>query len=158
MARGVARPPLPCAPDYRGRARAEVKTLVSAHHRSGAPPVRGRPGLRRTPANRSQLRRGQRVGVGALSRPQWRRRTPLAGLLVHRSCALEVAGDPSLAHRVARAQLVVVQTGKYHRTSSTTSDRGLPPTYFSRLRRQTLPQKRRRKRQNYDNLKGLKTG
>jgi hypothetical protein len=60
-----------------------------------------------------------------------RRRTPLAGLLVHRSGALEVAGDPSLAHRVARAQLVVVQTGKYHRTSSTTPDRSLPSTYFS---------------------------
>jgi hypothetical protein len=26
---------------------------------------------------------------------------------------------------------VVVQTGKYRRTSSTTPDRGLPPTYFS---------------------------
>jgi hypothetical protein len=70
------------------------------------------------------------------------RRTPLAGLLVHRSDALEVAGNPSLAHRVARAQLVVVQTGKYHRTSSTTPDRGLPPTYFSQLRRQTLLQRK----------------
>src|SRR2546421_1147143 len=131
MARGMARPTMPCAPDYRGRARAEVKTVISANHRSGAHPVGGRPGLRRTPANRSQLRRGQRVGLGALSRPQWRRRTPLAGLLVHRSYAFEVASNPSLAHRVARAQLVVVQTGKYHRTSSTTPDRGLPPTYFS---------------------------
>src|ERR687892_315179 len=131
MAGGVARPPLPRAPDYRGRARAEVKTLVSANHRSGAHPVGGPPSLRRTPANRSQLRRGQRVGLGALSRPQWRRRTPLAGLLVHRSYALEVANNPSLAHRVARAQLVVVQTGKYRRTSSTPPDRGLPPTYFS---------------------------
>src|SRR5918996_278342 len=131
MAGGGGRPPPPPAPDYRSRARAEVKTLVSAHHRSRAHPVGGRPGLRRTPANRSQLRRGQRVGLRALSRPQWRRRTPLAGLLVHRSCDLEVAGNPSLAHRVARAQLVVVQTGKYRRTSSTTPDRSLPPTYFS---------------------------
>src|ERR687894_267849 len=107
MAGGGARPPPPRAPDYRARARAEVKTLVSAHHRSGAHPVGGRPGLWRTPADRSQLRRGQRVGLGAVSRPQWRRRTPLAGLLVHRSCAVEVAGDPSIAHRVALAQLVV---------------------------------------------------
>jgi hypothetical protein len=52
----------------------------------------------------------------------------LCGL--HRSGALEVAGNPSLAHRVARAQLVVVQTGKYRRPNSTTPDRGLPPTYF----------------------------
>src|SRR5919109_1406964 len=131
MARGMARPPLPRTPDYCGRARVEVKTLVSANHRLGAHPVGGRPGLWRTPADRSQPRRGQGVGLGALSRPQWRRRTPLAGLLVHRSCALEVAGNPSLAHRVAHAQLVVVQTGKYHRTSSTTPDRSLPPTYFS---------------------------
>jgi hypothetical protein len=110
----------PCPVHYRARARAEVKTLVSAHHRSGAHPVGGRPGLWRTPADRSQLRRGQRVGLGAVSRPQWQRRTPLAGLLVHRSCAVEVAGDPSSAHRVALAQLVVVQAGKHSRPSPTT--------------------------------------
>src|ERR671919_787659 len=131
MAGGVGPTPLPPAPDYRGGGRGEVKTLVFSLPRSKAHPPGGRPGLRRTPANRSQLRRGQRVGLRALSRPQWRRRTPLAGLLVHRSCDLEVAGNPSLAHRVARAQLVVVQTGKYRRTSSTTPDRSLPPTYFS---------------------------
>jgi hypothetical protein len=33
-------------------------------------------------------------------------------------------------------------SGKYHRTSSTTPDRSLPPTYSSRLRRQTLLQRK----------------
>src|ERR671915_1455412 len=131
MAGGVARPPLPRAPDYRGRARAEVKTLVSANHRSGAHPVGGRPGLRRTPANRSQLRRGQRVGLRALSRPQWRRRTPLADLFVHRPNAFEVESHSSVTPRVALAQLAVVQAGKHRRANPTTLDCGMLPSYFS---------------------------
>src|SRR5918998_6111935 len=124
MARGGggARPPLPRAPDYRARARAEVKTLVSAHHRSGAHPVGGRPGLWRTPADRSQLRRGERVGPRTLSRTQWRRCASLASLLVHCPNAFKVDSHPSATPRVALAQLVVVQAGKHSWASSTTLD------------------------------------
>jgi hypothetical protein len=65
-------------------------------------------GVRWSPTNRSQLRRGQRVRLAALSRAQWRRRVPLADLLVYRLYSLEVAGDQSVASQVALAQLVMV--------------------------------------------------
>src|SRR5918997_1887610 len=45
MARRVARPPLPRAPDRRGRTGAEVKTVVSADHRLSTRPRRGGAGL-----------------------------------------------------------------------------------------------------------------